>query len=132
MIDMSKSIDLGTEKVPLNQLLDRSTIEQLLDQLKKEKNDEHDRLIGEFFNHCLKKCKEGKLKFMLVVAVLLPYFISDSDCYQSPVSYLRNQITYVRLPPEFLHKLKFPSTHENLWGYKFPYYKFPDSNYKFS
>ncbi len=115
---MSTCIVLDTEKEQSNQLIDEDIVKQLLDQLKKEKNDEHDRLVGEFFNHCLKKYNEKKPEYMLLVAVLLPNFVSDS--YESPVTNFMKRITYVKFPSEFLHKQKFPSTCEHIWSYKFP------------
>ncbi len=44
-------------------ILDKSKIVKLDDQLKKEKNDKYDLLVEKFFNYCLQKCKEEKLEF---------------------------------------------------------------------
>ncbi|CAG8460679.1 11179_t:CDS:2 [Funneliformis mosseae] len=127
---MSMSIDISTDKDifkfkndPLNKL-DGNIINELLEELTKEKNDEHDRLVGEFFNHCVMRCKENKLETMYVVTALLPCLISDS--YKNPIIYLRKQLTYVRFPLEHSKRQKYPSTYEPLWGYKFDYYRFSD------
>ncbi|CAG8496233.1 10814_t:CDS:2 [Funneliformis caledonium] len=127
---MSMSIDISTDKDifkfkndPLNKL-DGNTINELLEELTKEKNDEHDRLVGEFFNHCVMRCKENKLETMYVVTALLPCLVSDS--YKNPIIYLRKQLTYVRFPLEHSKRQKYPSVYEHLWGYKFDYYRFSD------
>jgi len=129
---MSTLIELGTEKDRLIKNIDK-----LRERLGEEEDGEHDILVGQLFNYCLKKCeKDKKLEYMMMVTALLPYYTSDS--YESPMNFLKKQLTYIEFPSEFLDKQKkqnqkFTSTREHLWSYKFHHYKFPSPEaYQFS
>ena len=126
---MSETLNMG-EQDSFNQP-DKKLIKRLLDQLKVDDDDpdDPDRLVGEFFNHYLKRVERKEFEFMFVVSVLLPDLISKT--YKGPIAILRKRLTYVKFPSEFSSKQKFASTREHLWGYKYPYYKFSDPNYKF-
>lgn len=107
-----------------------ANINKLCEKLRNEKDGEHDILIGQLFSYCLKRFKEEKkLEYMMMVAALLPHYASDS--YESLMAHLKEQLTYIKFPPEFLdikQNRKFTSTREHLWSYKFQNYKFSVSN----
>ena len=123
---MSETLNMG-EQDSFNQP-DKKLIKRLLDQLKVDDDDpdDPDRLVGEFFNHYLKRVERKEFEFMSVVSVLLPVLISKT--YKGSMAILRKRLTYVKFPSS---KQKFASTREHLWGYKYPYYEFSNPKYKF-
>ena len=62
-------------------------------------------------------CAEGKIKCMLIVAVLFPGLIKES--YETPVSKLMKRLNHFKVP----ENLSGHSENENLWGYKYSYEK---------
>ncbi|RIA91512.1 hypothetical protein C1645_821920 [Glomus cerebriforme] len=126
MIFIQKNLMKKSKKSEINELNDdQQTIypEIYNESDIKWKNDE---LIRKLINCCLRKNKESKHKFMLVISHLLPILVEKS--YKNLVEELVKELTYVKVPQEwFREKNKnhenFLSIHEDLWGYRFPKHK---------
>src|SRR5688572_17963886 len=101
--------------------MSENAIEELINRIFKsldnsKDQEEHDFLVKEFFNYCLKQADVEKdkgtgesLDFMCVVSVLLPKIVNES--YTNSVVNLMDQLTYKSLPYK---KKNFISTRKHL------------------